>query len=245
MQSECQILWDKCLEIIKDNLPEELFTTWFLPIRPYSFNEKKEFRILVPSNFFGEYIEAHFQKLLIPVVQRVMGPDVSLIYRVATYGDIKDEGAMMDCRPEIQARPTPIRQNAPTEFEQKRRIQDWNSYLNPKYSFENYFEGTSNKVVRSASEAIAQNIRNNLLTWKGEFPLDTSHGTEWPRVVGQPTNEGMGEADDVIRTSVFQEPYVREITSLIPELDGRNIGVELQANLYDGSTVRMEVKEDG
>ena len=157
MQSECQILWDKCLEIIKDNLPEELFTTWFLPIRPYSFNEKKEFRILVPSNFFGEYIEAHFQKLLIPVVQRVMGPDVSLIYRVATYGDIKDEGAMMDCRPEIQARPTPIRQNAPTEFEQKRRIQDWNSYLNPKYSFENYFEGTSNKVVRSASEAIAQN----------------------------------------------------------------------------------------
>ena len=124
MQSECQILWDKCLEIIKDNLPEELFTTWFLPIRPYSFNEKKEFRILVPSNFFGEYIEAHFQKLLIPVVQRVMGPDVSLIYRVATYGDIKDEGAMMDCRPEIQARPTPIRQNAPTEFEQKRRIQD-------------------------------------------------------------------------------------------------------------------------
>lgn len=157
MQSECQILWDKCLEIIKDNLPEELFTTWFLPIRPYSFNEKKEFRILVPSNFFGEYIEAHFQKLLIPVVQRVMGPDVSLIYRVATYGDIKDEGAMIDCRPEIQARPTPIRQNAPTEFEQKRRIQDWNSYLNPKYSFKNYFEGTSNKVVRSASEAIAQN----------------------------------------------------------------------------------------
>lgn len=157
MQSECQILWDKCLEIIKDNLPEELFTTWFLPIRPYSFNEKKEFRILVPSNFFGEYIEAHFQKLLIPVVQRVMGPDVSLIYRVATYGDIKDEGAMMDCCPEIQTRPTPIRQNAPTEFEQKRRIQDWNSYLNPKYSFENYFEGTSNKVVRSASEAIAQN----------------------------------------------------------------------------------------
>ena len=157
MQSECQILWDKCLEIIKDNLPEELFNTWFLPIKPYSLNEKNEFRILVPSNFFGEYIEANFQKLLIPVVHRVMGPEVSLIYRVATYGDPKDEGAMMDCHPEVSTHPAPARPSAPTVFTQKRTPQDWNSCLNPKYSFENYFEGTSNKVVRSASEAIAQN----------------------------------------------------------------------------------------
>ena len=62
MQSDCQILWKKCLEIIKDNLPEEQFNTWFRPIIPYSFNEKNEFRILVPSNFFGESIEANFQK---------------------------------------------------------------------------------------------------------------------------------------------------------------------------------------
>lgn len=32
-------------------------------------------------------------------------------------------------------------------------------------------------------EAIAQNIRNNLNTWKGEFELDTSHGTAWERIV--------------------------------------------------------------
>lgn len=108
-----------------------------------------------------------------------------------------------------------------------------------------YFDDEGIMVSRSDGEAIAQNIRNNLLTWKGEFPLDTSHGTEWPRVVGQPTNEGMEEADDVIRASVFQEPYVREITSLIPELAGRNVGVELQASLQDGSIVRMEVKADG
>ena len=90
MQSDCQILWNKCLEIIRDIIPEEQFNTWFRPIIPYSFNEKKEFRILVPSNFFGEYIEANFQNLLMPVVQRVMGAEVSLIYRVATYGDVTD-----------------------------------------------------------------------------------------------------------------------------------------------------------
>ena len=157
MQSDCQILWKKCLEIIKDNLPEEQFNTWFRPIIPYSFNEKNEFRILVPSNFFGEYIEANFQKLLLPVVRRVMGPEVTLIYRVATAGDVTDEDAMMDSHAEPSSNKEMPHTSVPNLFEQHRAPQDWNSYLNPKYSFDNYFEGTSNKVVRSASEAIAQN----------------------------------------------------------------------------------------
>ena len=157
MQSDCQILWKKCLEIIKDNLPEEQFNTWFRPIIPYSFNEKNEFRILVPSNFFGEYIEANFQKLLLPVVRRVMGPEVTLIYRVATAGDVTDEDAMMDSHAEPSSNKEMPHTSVPNLFEQRRAPQDWNSYLNPKYSFDNYFEGTSNKVVRSASEAIAQN----------------------------------------------------------------------------------------
>ena len=112
---------------------------------------------MVPSNFFGEYIEANFQKLLLPVVRRVMGPEVTLIYRVATGGDVTDEGSMMDSHVD----PSPTREmphaSVPNLFEQRRAQQDWNSYLNSKYSFDNYFEGTSNKVVRSASEAIAQN----------------------------------------------------------------------------------------
>ena len=43
----------------------------------------------------------------------------------------------------------------PFLFESKAR-QDWDSHLNPKYNFDNYFEGTSNRLVRSSSEAIAQ-----------------------------------------------------------------------------------------
>ena len=79
-QSDCKVLWGKRLEIIKDNLSEEQFNTWFRPIIPHSFNEKQELRIIVPSNFFGEYIEANFRQLLMSVVQRVMGKGVSLFY---------------------------------------------------------------------------------------------------------------------------------------------------------------------
>ena len=89
--------------------------------------------------------------------------------------------------------------------------------------------------------AIAQNIRNNLLTWKGEFPLNTGHGTEWQRVMGRPISEAQDEADDVLRASIFQEPYVKEIDELTPEITGRSLGAEFTGTLYDGSTVRMEV----
>ncbi len=90
--------------------------------------------------------------------------------------------------------------------------------------------------------AIAQNIRNNLNTWKGEFELDTSHGTEWERVVGQPLSGIEDEADDVLRTSIFQEPYVREIKSLTPLVEGRTIGAEFYGTLYDGSAIRVEAR---
>lgn len=60
------------------------------------------------------------------------------------------------------------------------------------------------------SEAIAQNIRNNLNTWKGEFKLDTGHGTNWEHVVSKRTSDAEDEADDVLRASIFQEPYNRK-----------------------------------
>lgn len=107
------------------------------------------------------------------------------------------------------------------------------------------FDADGNMLKLWDSEAIAQNIRNNLLTWKGEFPLNTAHGTDWPRVVGRSLSEGVDEADDVLRSSIFQEPYVREITELTPQLEGRALGAVFTGVLYDGSTVRLEVDADG
>lgn len=104
------------------------------------------------------------------------------------------------------------------------------------------FDDAGMMELREDGEAIAQNIRNNLLTWKGEFPLNTDHGTDWGRVVAQPLSTALDEADDVLRASIFQEPYVRQIDELTPRLDGRNLGAEFAGSLYDGSIVRMEVK---
>ena len=51
MQTEYQTLWNKCLAVIKDIVPEAAFNTWFKPIIPLSYEDNK-FTIQVPSQFF-------------------------------------------------------------------------------------------------------------------------------------------------------------------------------------------------
>ena len=100
------------------------------------------------------------------------------------------------------------------------------------------FDANGMLMLREDAEAIAQNVRNNLLTWKGEFPLNTDHGTDWERVVQQPRSEA-------VRSSIFQEPYVQEISSLSMTADGRALGVEFSGVLYNGETIRVEVNTGG
>lgn len=107
------------------------------------------------------------------------------------------------------------------------------------------FDANGMLMLREDAEAIAQNVRNNLLTWKGEFPLNTDHGTDWERVVQQPRSEAVDEADSVVRSSIFQEPYVQEISSLSTTADGRALGVEFSGVLYNGETIRVEVNTGG
>ena len=37
---EVEIVWNKCLRIIQENIPDQSFQTWFEPIRPLSLNGK-------------------------------------------------------------------------------------------------------------------------------------------------------------------------------------------------------------
>ena len=50
-------LWNRCLEIIRDNVPEQTYKTWFLPIIPLKY-EDKTLVVQVPSQFFYEFLQS-------------------------------------------------------------------------------------------------------------------------------------------------------------------------------------------
>ncbi len=53
-------VWEKCLAVIKDNIPYQSFKTWFEPIVPLKV-ENNILVVQVPSQFFYEWLEDHYQ----------------------------------------------------------------------------------------------------------------------------------------------------------------------------------------
>ena len=51
MKEAAEKVWSKCLEFIKDNITEQQFNTWFVPIVPVEL-EGNALKIKVPSRFF-------------------------------------------------------------------------------------------------------------------------------------------------------------------------------------------------
>ncbi|GHT42130.1 hypothetical protein AGMMS49965_13050 [Bacteroidia bacterium] len=74
-------IWDECLEIIRDNVSENVFGTWFVPVVPFR-HSGDEFVIQVPSQFFCEFLEEHYADLIYQALARVSGnTNIRLIYR--------------------------------------------------------------------------------------------------------------------------------------------------------------------
>ena len=59
MINDHRLVWDRCLSIIRDNVPSISFKTWFEPILPVNLDDEV-LTIQVPSPFFYEYLEEQY-----------------------------------------------------------------------------------------------------------------------------------------------------------------------------------------
>ena len=146
-------LWSKCLEVIKDNISEASYNTWFVPIIPLQY-EKNIFVLQVPSQFFVEYIEEKYIDLLRMTLYRIVGNGTHLEYRVlidqatGTGTRIPSEGN------NEKPRPVNTASNYISPYH-KPKLPEIDPQLNPAYNFNNLIEGRSNKLARTAGISIA------------------------------------------------------------------------------------------
>ena len=73
-EKDFQRVWANCLEIIKDNVPQQAFKTWFEPIKPVKLSSSV-LTIQVPSQFFYEWIEENFIDLLKTTIRKELGSE--------------------------------------------------------------------------------------------------------------------------------------------------------------------------
>src|SRR5512133_4382412 len=81
MKNDHNKTWEKCLEIIKDNVPYISYKTWFEPIVPIKL-EDNVLTIQVPSPFFYEYLEEQYIDILRKTLRREIGNEAKLEYNI-------------------------------------------------------------------------------------------------------------------------------------------------------------------
>ena len=165
MNISASSVWDKCLAFIKDNIQPQAYKTWFLPIKPVRLNDNV-LSIEVPSKFFYEWLEEHYIKLLKTALQKELGEDARLIYSIRMENTFGSKVAFTENIPSNnKAGLSPQNVEAPLNSQISELKNPFvipgiknlqiESQLNPSYNFENFLEGDSNRLARSAALAVA------------------------------------------------------------------------------------------
>ena len=165
MNINASSVWDNCLSFIKDNIQPQAFKTWFLPIKPVKLNGNV-LSIEVPSKFFYEWLEEHYVKLLKTALYKELGNEARLIYSIRMENTLGNKTPFTESIPSSnrsgllpQDVDAPLHSNAselknPFVIPGIKNLQI-ESQLNPNYNFDNFLEGDSNRLARSAALAVA------------------------------------------------------------------------------------------
>ena len=157
MKVQPNALWEQCLQLIRDNVTEQQFTTWFKPITFEAFDAATNILLVqVPSPFVYEYLEENYVDLLSKVLTRIYGKGIQLKYRIVTD---KAHNLTQDIQSEtvdnVETQlPTNRANQSPTPLDVT--LQEIDPQLDLHKSFSNYIEGDSNKLPRSIGLSIAE-----------------------------------------------------------------------------------------
>lgn len=144
LEKNAKDVWKECLQLIKENVPFITYNTWFLPIKPIEL-ENTTLKIYVPNSFFIDWIEEHYNTLINKTVAHVLGNHGKLAYV------IYEEKEPVEEKEELK--PT----NGSAISSAQTNPRDFETYLIPRYTFDNFIKGEGNQLARAAAFAVGEN----------------------------------------------------------------------------------------
>ncbi len=152
-----QALWDYCLQLIRQNVSEQQYKTWFEPIVFESFSEADATLLVqVPSAYFCEYLEQHYVRLMYWALTNSFKANICLRYRVVTDKEHNLTTQLGSDGPTFinTLQPTTRGNKAPTMLDAA--PSDLDPQLDVHKSFNSFIEGDSNKLPRTVGLSIAE-----------------------------------------------------------------------------------------
>ncbi|MCR1934961.1 chromosomal replication initiator protein DnaA [Clostridium tepidum] len=128
--------WEKAINIIKGELTEVSFNTWIKSINPISL-ENNSLKLAVPNDFTKGILESRYKDLIINALKLLTSKKYNIDFIVTTEEKIEETNKKIE------------KSNIVVNDEMS-------TMLNPKYTFDSFVIGNSNRFAHAASLAVAE-----------------------------------------------------------------------------------------
>lgn len=141
MNNDLKSLWEKTLNIIKGEMSEVSFNTWIKSCEPISISSNA-IKISVPNSFTQDILEKRYKDLVVNSIEAACSKVYNVDFIVAS---------------DIQEIEEKEEKNATNDAKSSVNVNDeMSSTLNPKYTFDSFVIGNSNRFAHAASLAVAE-----------------------------------------------------------------------------------------
>ena len=136
MDANLQDLWEQTLNVLKNEMSEVSFNTWMKSCNPISISEDT-IKISVPNSFTRDILNNRYKDLVANSIQGIC----SKLYKLEFL--ISSEVAWEEKNKAIKIKGSPLNEEI-------------SNTLNPKYTFDSFVIGNSNRFAHAASLAVAE-----------------------------------------------------------------------------------------
>ena len=141
MNNDLKSLWEKTLNIIKSEMSEVSFNTWIKSCEPISISSNT-IKISVPNSFTQDILEKRYKDLVVNSIEAACSKLYNVDFIVAS---------------DIQEAEEKEEKNSKLDDKSSVAVNDeMSSTLNPKYTFDSFVIGNSNRFAHAASLAVAE-----------------------------------------------------------------------------------------
>lgn len=152
-----QEAWTRVLTVVRDQVNDITFRTWFAPLRPTSFHGQ-ELTLEVPNPFFVDWLVEHHAPLLASAAESALEDPIGFNFAVSSEYDDSPLPQVPLGPQSVQDVPAPIRVTQPE------------TALNKRFTFDNFIVGKSNEFCFAACMAVSKSpgrVYNPLFIYGG------------------------------------------------------------------------------
>lgn len=156
MDADLKNIWAKTLETIKSELSEVSFNTWIKSCEPISISSDT-ITISVPNSFTQDILDKRYKDLVANSIEVVCSKLYKIEFVIASEASEKED----------------LKETSSNSASKSIVVNDeMSSTLNPKYTFNSFVIGNSNRFAHAASLAVAESLRKPTILYLYMVELD-------------------------------------------------------------------------